>query len=179
MVIGESQENKIFKELLFMSLSVYEKHNVEAGKSCLVMGKVTFNVLNQPRTQKPNEYVSNPRPEYVVAVESPKYVKGDENLINALKETQYGADKNLLSVRDKSPFPPMIFGKDNDKQSGDKLIPEGQCLKNGQQVLIHVTTFKGHGNVGCGFDAVKLTTPLNEVQLQTAGGKVSADVFDL
>lgn len=162
-----------------MSLTVYEKYNVEAGKSCLVMGKVTFNVLNQPRTQKPNEYVANPRPEYVVAIEEPKFVKGDENLIKALKDTQYGDGKNKLSLRDKAPFAPMIFGKDNEKATGDKLIPEGQCLKNGQQVLIHVNTFKGRGNVGCGFDAIKLTVPLNEVQLQSAGGTVSADVFDL
>lgn len=162
-----------------MALTVYEKNNVEAGKDCLVMGKVTFNVLNHPRTQKPNEYVSNPRPEYVIAVQEPKFVKGDENLINALKETQYGNNQDQLSIRDKSPFAPMIFGKDNEKETGDKLIPEGKCLANGQQVLIHVTTFKGHGNVGCGFDAVKLTVPLNEVQLQSTGGTVSADVFEL
>lgn len=162
-----------------MALTVYEKNNVEAGKDCLVMGKVTFNVLNQPRTQKPNEYVSNPRPEYVIAVQEPNFVKGDENLINALKETQYGNNQDQLSIRDKSPFAPMIFGKDNEKETGDKLIPEGKCLANGQQVLIHVTTFKGHGNVGCGFDAVKLTVPLNEVQLQSTGGTVSADVFEL
>lgn len=160
-----------------MSLTVYEKNNVEAGKSCLVMGKVTFNVLNQPRTQKPNEYVSNPKPEYVVAIEEPKFVKGDENLINALKETQYGDDNNKLSIRDKSPFAPTIFGKDNEKTTGDKLIPEGKCLANGQPILIHVTTFKGHGNVGCGFDAIKLTVPLNEVEITDAGGTVSADVF--
>ena len=65
-----------------MSLTVYEKYNVEAGNSCLVMGKVTFNVLNQPRTQKPNEYVSDPKPEYVVAIEEPEFVKGGRN--NAL-----------------------------------------------------------------------------------------------
>lgn len=162
-----------------MSLSVYEKNNVEAGKSCVVMGKVTFNVLNQPRIQKPNEFVTNPKPEYVIALEEPKFVKGDDNLIKALQETQYGDNNDKLSIRDKSPFPPMIFGKDNEKETGDKLIPEGKCLANGQLVLVHVTTFKGHGNVGCGFDAVKLTVPLSEVQITDAGGTVSADVFDL
>ena len=162
-----------------MSLTVYEKNNVEAGKSCLVMGKVTFNVLHQPRTQKPNEYVSDPKPEYVVAIEEPKFVKGDENLINALKETQYGDDNNKLSIRDKSPFAPTVFGSDDSKSTTDKVISDGKCLKNGQQVLIHVTTFKGHGNIGCGFDAIKLSTPLNEVQLQDAGGSVDVSVFDL
>lgn len=162
-----------------MALTVYEKNHVESGTACLVMGKVKFNVLNQPRTQKPNEYVSNPKPEYVIALEDPEYVKGDANLIKALKESQYGDKNNMLSIRDKSPFAPMIFGKDNEKASGDKLIPEGQRLANGQQVLVHVTTFKGHGNVGCGFDAIKLTVPLHEVSLTGASGTVAADVFDL
>lgn len=162
-----------------MSLTVYEKNNVEAGKSCLVMGTLTFNVLNQPRAPQPNEYVSDPKPEYVVALQNPKFVKGDPSLIKALVETQYGEDDDKLSIRDKSPFAPMIFGKDNEKATGDKLIPEGKCLANGQQVLVHVTTFKGHGNVGCGFDAIKLTVPLNEVQIVDAGGTVSADVFEI
>lgn len=162
-----------------MSLTVYEKNNVEAGKDCVVMGKLTFNVLNQPRTQKPNEYVSNPKPEYVVAVENPKFVKGDANLIKALKESQYGDNNNKLSLSDKSPFPPTIFGKDNEKTTGDKLIPEGKSLANGQMVLVHVTTFKGHGNVGCGFDAIKLNVPLSEVEITDAGGTVTAEVFDL
>lgn len=162
-----------------MSITVYEKNNVEAGKDCLVMGTLTFNVLNQPRTPQPNEYVSDPKPEYVVALQKPQFVKGDANLIKALVETQYGKDDDKLSIRDKSPFAPMIFGKDNEKTTGDKLIPEGKCLANGQQVLVHVTTFKGHGNVGCGFDAIKLTVPLNEVQIVDAGGTVSADVFEI
>lgn len=162
-----------------MSLSVYEKNNVEAGKDCLVMGTLTFNVLNQPRTQKPNEYVSDPKPEYVIALESPKFVKGDENLIKALKETQYGTNSKMISIRDKSPFAPMIFGKDNAKESGNTLIPEGKSLANGQKVLVHVTSYSGHGNVGCGFDAIKLTVSLNEVEIADAGGTVSADVFDI
>lgn len=162
-----------------MSLTVYEKNNVQSGVSCLVMGELVFNVLDKPRTQAPNQYVPNPKPEYVVAINNPQYVKGDENLINALRETQYGEDKKQLSLRDKSPFAPTIFGKDNEKKSSDKLIPDGKCLKNGQAVLIHVTTFKGYGNVGCGFDAIKLSTPLEKVELQDAGGSVDASVFDL
>ena len=162
-----------------MSLTVYEKNSVASGVSCLVMGELVFNVLDKPRTQAPNQYVPNPKPEYVIAVKNPQYVKGDENLINALRETQYGEHKDQISLRDKSPFAPTIFGKDNEKDSSDKLIPEGKCLKNGQSVLIHVTTFKGYGNVGCGFDAIKLTTPLEKVELQDAGGSVDASVFDL
>lgn len=162
-----------------MSLTVYEKNNVQSGVSCLVMGELVFNVLDKPRTQAPNQYVPNPKPEYVVAINNPQYVKGDDNLINALRETQYGEDKKQLSLRDKSPFAPTIFGKDNEKKASDKLIPDGKCLKNGQAVLIHVTTFKGYGNVGCGFDAIKLSTPLEKVELQDAGGSVDASVFDL
>lgn len=162
-----------------MSLTVYEKNSVASGVSCLVMGELVFNVLDKPRTQAPNQYVPNPKPEYVIAVKNPQYVKGDENLINALRETQYGENKDQLSLRDKSPFAPTIFGKDNEKEASDKLIPDGKCLKNGQAVLIHVTTFKGYGNVGCGFDALKLSTPLEKAELQDAGGTVDASVFDL
>lgn len=162
-----------------MALTVYEKNNVVSGVDCLVMGELVFNVLDKPRTQAPNQYVPNPKPEYVVAIKKPKYVKGDENLINALRETQYGDNKEQLSLRDKSPFPPTIFGKDAKKDSSDKLIPEGKCLKNGQTILVHVTTFKGYGNVGCGFDAIKLSVPLENVELQDAGGSVDARVFDL
>lgn len=162
-----------------MPLTVYEKNHVESGKSCLVQLDVTFNVLNKPRTQEPNEFVPNPKPEYVIAGNNVKFVKGDENLINALKQTMYGDNNEMISIRDKSPFPPTIFGKDNEKETGDKLIPDGKCLKNGQTVLVHVTTFTGAGNIGCGFDAIKLTTPLADTQLQDAGGSVSADVFDL
>lgn len=162
-----------------MALTVYEKNNVEAGKNVVVKGELTFNVLDKPRKQAPNEYVPDPKPEYVVAIKNPQYLKGDENLINALKETQYGEGKNQLSLRDKSPFAPTIFGSDAEKSTGEKLIPEGKCLKNGQEVMIHVATFRGHGNIGCGFDAIKLSTPLNEVQLQDAGGSVDASVFEL
>lgn len=162
-----------------MSLTVYEKNSVASGVSCLVMGELVFNVLDKPRTQAPNQYVPNPKPEYVVAINNPQYVNGDENLINALRETQYGDEKKQLSLRDKSPFAPTVFGKDNEKEASDKLIPEGKCLKNGQTVLIHVTTFKGYGNVGCGFDAIKLSVPLEKVELQDAGGSVDASVFDL
>ena len=162
-----------------MSLSVYEKNNVDSGVDCVIKGELTFNVLDKPRKQAPNEYVPDPKPEYVVAVQNPKYLKGDENLINALKETQYGEDKKQLSIRDKSPFPPAIFGLDNEKSTTDKVITDGKCLKNDQTILIHVSTFKGYGNVGCGFDAIKVSTPLSEIQLQDAGGSVSSDVFDL
>lgn len=162
-----------------MSLSVYEKNNVASGVSCLVKGELTFNVLDKPRTQAPNAYVPNPKPEYVVALKDPEFLKGDANLIKALKETQYGENNNMLSLRDKSPFAPAIFGKDNEKSTTDKVINDGQCLKNGQPILVHVTTFKGYGNVGCGFDAIKISTPLGEVQLQDASGSVDASVFDL
>lgn len=162
-----------------MPLSVYEKNNVTSGMNCVVMMNVTFNVLNKPRTQAPNAIVPDPKPEYVVAGKDVKFVKGDDSLINALKDTMYGNNKELISLRDKSPFAPAIFGKDNEKETADKLIPDGKCLKNGQPVLVHVHTFEAYGNVGCGFDAIKLTTPINQVELQSAGGAVSADVFDL
>lgn len=162
-----------------MPLSVYEKNNVVSGASCLVQMDVTFNVLNKPRTQAPNAIVPDPKPEYVIAGKNVHFLKGDENLINALKSTMYGDNKELLSLRDKSPFAPTIFGKDNEKETADNLIPDGKCLKNGQSVMVHVQTFEGYGNIGCGFDAIKLSTPLSEVQLQDAGGAVSADVFDL
>lgn len=162
-----------------MPLSVYEKNQVKSGASCLVQMDVTFNVINKPRTQAPNAIVPDPKPEYVIAGKNVKFVKGDENLITALKSTMYGDNKELISLRDKSPFAPAIFGKDNEKSTADKLIPDGKCLKNGQPVLVHVQTFTGYGNIGCGFDAIKLSTPLSEVQLQDAGGSVSADVFDL
>lgn len=162
-----------------MALTVYEKNNVQSGKSCIVMGKMIFNVLNKPRTQKPNQYIAYPKPEYVIALENVEYVKGDENLIKALEETQYGEHNDTLSLRDKSPFAPTIFGSDKKHKTGDELIPDGSCLANGQQVLVHVTTYKGRGNVGCGFDAVKLTTPLDKAEISETGGSVSADVFDL
>ena len=162
-----------------MPLSVYEKNQVKSGASCLVQMEVTFNVLNKPRTQAPNAIVPDPKPEYVIAGKNVKFIKGDDHLINALKSTMYGDNKELISLRDKSPFAPAIFGKDNDKATADNLIPDGKCLKNGQPVLVHVQTFTGYGNIGCGFDAIKLSTPLSEVQLQDAGGSVSADVFDL
>lgn len=162
-----------------MALTVYEKNNVESGKDAIITGTLTFNVVDKPRKQAPNEYVPDPKPEYVVALQSPKFVKGDDNLIKALGETQYGEDGQQLSIRDKSPFAPTIFGNDGQKTTGEKLIPDGKCLKNGQPIMVHVTTFKGHGNIGCGFDAIKLSTPLDQVELQDAGGSVDASVFDL
>lgn len=162
-----------------MSLTVYENNNVPSGVSCLVMGEVIFNVLDKPRIQAPNAYVPNPKPEYVIALQNPQYVKGNENLINALKEKQYGKNKNLLSIIDKSPFAPTIFGKDNEKELSDKIVPDGKCLKNGQTVIVHVNTFKAYGNIGCGFDAIKLSVPLKKVELQDAGGSIDASVFDL
>lgn len=162
-----------------MSLTVYEKNNVASGVDCVIKGDLTFNVLDKPRKQAPSEYVPDPKPEYVVAIKNPQYLKGDENLIKALKETQYGEGNTQLSIRDKSPFAPTIFGVDNEKSTTDKVITDGKCLKNDQTILVHVTTFKGYGNVGCGFDAIKVSTPLNEIQLQDAGGSVSSDVFDL
>jgi len=162
-----------------MSLSVYEKNNVASGVDCVVKGRLTFNVLDKPRKQAPSAYVPDPKPEYVVAIENPQYLKGDENLIKALRETQYGENNTQLSIRDKSPFAPTIFGSDNEKSTTDKVITDGNCLRNGQEIFIHVTTFKAYGNVGCGFDAIKVEKPLSELQLQSAGGSVSADVFDI
>ena len=162
-----------------MSLSVYEKNNVVAGVDCVVKGYVNFNVLDKQRTPAPSKYVPEPKPEYVVSIEDPEYLKGDENLIKALKETQYGEDNKQLSIRDKSPFAPMIFGVDNEVQRSNTLIPEGNCLRNGQLIIIHVKTFEGYGNVGCGFDAIKVNTLLSELELQGTGGTVSAEVFDI
>lgn len=162
-----------------MSLSVYEKNNVASGVDCVVKGTLSFNVLNQPRTQKPNKYVSDPKPEYVVSLDDPDFIKGDENLIKALKETQYGENNKQLSIRDKSPFAPIIFGIDNEGQRGSKLIPEGKSLVNGLPVLVHIKTYEGHGNVGCGFDAVKLSVLLSDVKITDASGTVKSDVFDI
>lgn len=161
-----------------MGLSVYEKNNVVAGVDCVIKGKLTFNVLDKPRKQAPSSYVPDPKPEYVVAVENPQYLKGDANLIQALSETQYGDGNKQLSVHDKSPFAPTIFGVDNEKATTDKVITDGECLRNGQDILIHVTTYEGFGNVGAGFDAIKVQTPLKEIQLQSAGGSVDSSVFD-
>ena len=162
-----------------MSLSVYEKNNVAAGVDCVVKGYVKFNVLDKQRTPAPSKYVPEPKPEYVVSIEEPEYLKGNEQLIKALKETQYGEDNNQLSIRDKSPFAPTIFGVDNEKSTTDKVIPDGNCLRNGQLILIHVTTFEGYGNVGCGFDAIKVNTSLSEIELQSTGNSVSDNVFDI
>jgi len=162
-----------------MSLSVYEKNNVETGKDCVVKGELTFNVLDKPRKQAPSSYVPDPKPEYVVAIDNPQYLKGDENLIKALSETQYGDGNSKLSIHDKSPFAPTIFGSDDEKSTTDKVITEGKCLRNGQTILVHVTTYEGYGNVGAGFDAIKVPTPLSELQLQSAGGSVDSSVFDI
>lgn len=162
-----------------MSLTVYEKNNVVSGVDCVIKGELTFNVLDKPRTQAPNEYVPDPKPEYVVAIKNPQYLKGDENLIKAIKATQYGDDNDQLSLRDKSPYAPAIFGSDNEKSTTDKVITGGECLKNDQSILVHLTTYKGYGNVGCGFDAIKVSTPLDKIQLQDAGGSVDASVFNL
>lgn len=162
-----------------MPLSIYEKNQVKSEVSCLVQLNVNFNVLNQPRTPQANALVPNPKPEYVVSGDSVKFVKGDENLIKALKSTMYGDNNELISLRDKSPFPPVIFGTDNQKEDGSTLIPDGKCLKNGQPILVHLHTFESYGNVGCGFDAIKISTPLEDIQLQESGGSVSADVFDI
>lgn len=162
-----------------MSLTVYEKNNVASGVDCVIKGELTFNVLDKPRTQAPNQYVPDPKPEYVVAIQNPQYLKGDENLIKAIKETQYGEDNNQLSLRDKSPYAPAIFGLDNEKSTTDKIITDGKCLKNGQNILVHLETYKAYNNVGCGFDALKVSTPLDKIQLQDAGGTVDASVFDV
>lgn len=159
-----------------MPLTVYEKNGVKGNMNAIVKGFIDFNVLNQPRTPKATKLVPDPKPEYVVAV-SEFDIKGDPQLVKALKETAY-ADGQKISLRDKSPFPPVMFGSDNQKTTGDALIHEGQCIKAGTPVMVHVHTFDTPLNVGCGFDAIKFGTPLDAVEVVEAGGSVSASVFD-
>lgn len=161
-----------------MPMTVYERNNVKPKMKVVVTGELTFNKLDEPRVQKPNEFVRNPKPEYVVAVKNPQF-KGDQELINALKETMYGDNNENLSLYDKSPFPPIVFGSDNQGEQSDHVVAKGKALKNGQQVMIHVVTFESYGNVGCGFDAIKLPTTLANVELQDTTGTVSADVFNI
>lgn len=161
-----------------MPLTVYEKHSVQPNASVVVYGELTFNKLDEPRTQQPNEFVRQPKPEYVVALTNVKF-KGDDQLIQALKDTMYGQDNENLSLYDKSPFPPIVYDKDNQGVQSDHLVPKGKALKNGQYVMVHVRTFESYGNIGCGFDAIKLTTSLADVELQDTTGHVSASVFDI
>ena len=159
-----------------MPLTVYEKNDVKGGMSAIAEGFIEFNVLNQPRTPKPTKQVPNPKPEYVIAL-SEFTLKGDPKLVSALQETAY-ADGKKISFRDKSPFPPTIFGSDKQKTTGDKLIPEGKAIKEGTPVKVHIATFDTPLNVGCGFDAIMLGTPLNEVETEQVGGSVDVSVFD-
>ena len=159
-----------------MPLTVYEKHNVKGGMNAIVTGFVDYNVINSPRTPKATKLVSDPKPEYVIAL-SEFTIKGDPELVEALKETAYASGQKI-SLRDKSPFAPVIFGSDNRKTTGDAFIPEGKCVKAGTPVQVHVQTFDTPLNVGCGFDALKFGTPLDQVAVVDAGGSVSASVFD-
>ena len=161
-----------------MPLTVYEKHSVKPNMKVVVYGKLTFNKLDEPRVQQPNEFVREPKPEYVVALTDVKF-KGDDQLVSALKDTMYGDHNENLSLYDKSPFPPIGFGSDNQGEQSDHVVAKGKALKNGQKVLVHVVTFESYGNVGCGFDAIKLPTTLANVELQDTTGTVSADVFDI
>ena len=157
-------------------MTTYEKHEVQPGAEVLVKGTVTYNCINKKRKPQATELNANPAPEFAIAVDDPQY-KGDKNLIAALKEKQYGDDKNKLSLRSTSPFAPMIFGVDKQGKAADEIIPEDEMLKNGQPVVIHVRTFKTKLNLGCAFDAVELTTPLNQIELEKVGSAVTADVF--
>lgn len=159
-----------------MPLTVYEKNGVKGGMNAIVTGFIEFNVLNQPRTPKATKLVPDPKPEYVIALNH-FAIKGDAPLVAALKETAY-ADGEKISLRDKSPFPPAIFDKNNRKTTGDELVPEGKCIKAGTLVHVHVQTFDTPLNVGCGFDALKFPVSLEEVPVVDAGGTVSASVFD-
>ena len=161
-----------------MPLTVYEKNSVKPQMNVVVTGKITFNKLDEPRLQAPNEFVRNPKPEYAIALKEVSF-KGDEQLVSALKETMYGDNKEILSLYDKSPFPPMIYDNNGKGESSDKLIPKGKALKNGQILQVHVQTFESYGNVGCGFDAIKLEVSLAEVELQETTGHISANVFDM
>ena len=159
-----------------MPLTVYEKNGVKGGMNAIVTGHIDFNVLNESRTPKATKLVPDPKPEYVVALTDFK-IQGDLELVKALQETAY-ADGQKISLRDKSPFPPVVFGVDNRKATGPELIAEGKCVKAGTLVQVHVQTFDTPLNVGCGFDALKFATTLEEVPVVDAGGSVSASVFD-
>lgn len=159
-----------------MPLTVYEKNDVKGGMNAIVTGHIDFNVLNEPRTPKATKLVPDPKPEYVVALTDFK-IQGDLELVKALQETAY-ADGQKISLRDKSPFPPVVFGVDNRKVTAPEMITEGKCVKAGTLVQVHVKTFDTPLNVGCGFDALKFATTLEEVPVVDAGGTVSASVFD-
>ena len=162
-----------------MPVTVYEKNNVKPNMQAVFFGKLTFNKLDEPRVDKPNEFVRDPKPAYVLALTEVKTLSGDEQLIDALRETMYGEHKENLSLYDKSPFAPMIYDKDKQGDQSDHLIQKGKALKNGQFVKVHVHTFESYGNVGCGFDAIMVATRLGEIELQDTTGHVSADVFDV
>lgn len=160
-----------------MPLTIYERYNVTENQTALVTGKLTFNVLNHKRKVKPNQWVQNPADEYSVTVENAVVVKGDENLKNVLEERMYG-DNNSLSLKNTGNFAPMIFGSDNSSKPADELIPDGKQLENGTEVLIHVSTFKGNGNIGMSFDGIKLHEPLNLAPIVDVQSGIQASAFD-
>lgn len=162
-----------------MPVTVYEKNNVKPNMNAVFFGKLTFNKLDEPRIQKPNDYVRDPKPEYALSLTEVKALSGDDQLLSALRETMYGEHREFLSLSDKSPYAPMIYDKDKQGGQSDQLIPKGKALKNGQFIKVHVHTFESYGNVGCGFDAIMVATRLGELELQDTNGHVSANVFDI
>lgn len=162
-----------------MPVTVYEKNNVKPNMEAVFFGKLTFNKLDEPRVDKPNEFVRNPKPAYVLALTEVKALSGDNELISALRETMYGEQKENLSLYDKSPYAPMIYDKDKQGEQSDQLLKKGTALKNGQFIKVHVHTFESYGNVGCGFDAIMVSNKLGELELQDTTAHVSANVFDI
>ena len=160
-----------------MTQTVYEKHQVTGGMNVIATGFVKYNVLNQARKPKANAFNPDPKPEFDIEL-TEWSLKGDPQLVGALQETAYGDNNSKISFRSKSPFAPVIFGSDKQKATGDQLIPEGKALKEGTPVKVHIRTFDTRLNVGCGFDAVMLGTPLAQAEVVNAGG-VDASVFDL
>lgn len=160
-----------------MPLTVYEKNGVKGGMNAIVTGFVEYNVLNQPRTPKATQLVPNPKPEFVIAL-SHFEIKGDPELVAALKETAY-ADGLKISLRDKSPYAPVIFDKDNRTAASNQLIGEGKCIKKGILVHVHVKTFDTPLNVGCGFDALKVPLAMEDIPVVEAGGTINASIFDM
>lgn len=162
-----------------MPVTVYEKNNVKSNMEAVFYGKLTFNKLDEPRLDKPNEFVRNPKPAYVLALTEIKVLSGDNELVSALKDTMYGEHKEKLSLYDKSPFPPMIYDPEKQGKQSNHLLKKGTALKNGQFIKVHVHTFESYGNIGCGFDAIMVGTRLGELELQDTTGHVSANVFDI
>lgn len=158
-----------------MPLTVYEKNGVKGGMNAVAEGFIKYNVLNVARTPKATKLVPDPKPEFVVEL-TEWTLRGDKQLVAALQETAYNDGKNI-SFRDKSPYAPTIFDSNKEQTTGDKFVPDGQAIKEGTPVKVHISTFDTPLNVGCGFDALMMGTPFDQVPLQDISS-VSADVFD-